>query len=489
MGLFGPPNIEKLKAKKDVQGLIKALSYPKDEVVRISAAQVLGELGDRQAINALIIMLEDKALWVRHTATRSLGKIADPQAVDALIALCKREPDNLAALEGLIESGSDQVTEILLAALRSYDVNIRVKAAEGLNKLDWKPTLPEDKAAAFIASKEWTKLKKLGHAAVEELSIALEVNDWHVNEQCAILLGQIGDKRAVEPLIKRLRPGYGHLMVVIVEALASLGDAWAVPKLLTLLNQNVIGLPEAAARAIVKISDQSSIDVLIQKLDQADPFIRKTAISALVHIGQEAVEPLVKSLDGQNWTTCFAQAEALHQLKWQPDHSPAGIAYCILREDWQGCVAAGPPAVNHLLTILASPNWTMREGALDALDQIGDAREAVLERLIKILHDPSVEVRCKALSILGRLGDARAVSPIISHLKNKSWDERRAAAEALVTLYHSGKLDEGERESVLSYQQHITQPHRDGPLTRGGSDCHSEVYGRADEGIGVPFPT
>ena len=30
MGLFGPPNVEKLKAKSDIDGLIKALAYEKD---------------------------------------------------------------------------------------------------------------------------------------------------------------------------------------------------------------------------------------------------------------------------------------------------------------------------------------------------------------------------------------------------------------------------------------------------------------------------
>ena len=489
MSLFGPPNIENLTLKKDVPGLIKALRYPKDENVRFEAARALGELGDSQAVDPLINSLGDEAPWVRQTAARSLGKIGGSQAVEALIGLTKKEPGNLAALEGLIETGSGQAIDILLAALRSHDMNIRVKAAEELSRLGWKPKRPEDRAASLIACKEWPKLKKLGPDAVDELSAALEVNDWYVNEQCAILLGQIGDRRAVEPLIKRLRPGYGHLMVVIVDALAALGDARAVPKLLTLLNQNVKGLPEAAAKAIVKVSDQSSIELLMEKLDQVDPLIRRTAINALVQVGQVSVEPLVQSLGSQNWSTRFAHAEALYQLGWQPDDSPAGVAYCVLREDWGGCVAVGPPAIDHLVATLHSPSWTMREGALDALDQIGDGHPAVLEALIKILGDPSPEVRCKALSILGRLGDARAISPLISHLKNKSWEERRAAAEALVTLYHSGKLHEGNRKSVLAYQQHITQPHRDGPLTRGGSDCHSEVYGQVDEGIGVAFPT
>ena len=44
MPLLGPPDVEKLKAKKDVKGLIKALRYEKDVKVRYSAAVALGQL-------------------------------------------------------------------------------------------------------------------------------------------------------------------------------------------------------------------------------------------------------------------------------------------------------------------------------------------------------------------------------------------------------------------------------------------------------------
>ena len=43
MGLFGPPDIDKLKANKDVPGLIKALGYEKR----------LGWIGDSRAIGPL----------------------------------------------------------------------------------------------------------------------------------------------------------------------------------------------------------------------------------------------------------------------------------------------------------------------------------------------------------------------------------------------------------------------------------------------------
>ena len=45
MPLFGPPDVEKLKAQNNFNGLIKALGYKKDAAVRQAAAQALIELG------------------------------------------------------------------------------------------------------------------------------------------------------------------------------------------------------------------------------------------------------------------------------------------------------------------------------------------------------------------------------------------------------------------------------------------------------------
>ena len=50
MGLFGPPDVGKLKVKLDLDGLIRALNYEKDWRVRASAAEALGEIKDPRTI-------------------------------------------------------------------------------------------------------------------------------------------------------------------------------------------------------------------------------------------------------------------------------------------------------------------------------------------------------------------------------------------------------------------------------------------------------
>jgi hypothetical protein len=100
MGLFGPPNIEKLKAKKDIYGLLKALEYRKKSdqwihfEVRGQAAQALGELLETRAVGPLIAALNDVSGYVSKAAAKALvmlyrlGKLDD---VTKKVILTRRE--------------------------------------------------------------------------------------------------------------------------------------------------------------------------------------------------------------------------------------------------------------------------------------------------------------------------------------------------------------------------------------------------------------
>ena len=106
MPIFGPPNINKLKVRRDISGLIKALNYRKDPEVREKAAEALGELGDPTATEQLLFMLEDEGCDRGSTVVKALGRIRDHRAVPALISRIKeRDPascrQELSALENI----------------------------------------------------------------------------------------------------------------------------------------------------------------------------------------------------------------------------------------------------------------------------------------------------------------------------------------------------------------------------------------------------
>ena len=167
MFIFGPPNVEHMKQKRDVKGLISALGYVKDAEVRRSAAAALWEIGDARAVEPLIAALKDEVYVVRINAIKALGKIGDPRAVVPLISV-----------------------------LKDRDTNVRIDAAEALGMI--------------------------GDArAVDPLIAALKDEDYYVGESAAEALGKIGTP-AVEPLIDALKDENTGVRKVVVKALINL---------------------------------------------------------------------------------------------------------------------------------------------------------------------------------------------------------------------------------------------------------------------------
>ena len=74
MGIFGEPNIEELKASKNLKGLIEALNDKYGDF-RLEAARALGNIWDSRAIEPLIEALKDEDNYVREAARAALEKI------------------------------------------------------------------------------------------------------------------------------------------------------------------------------------------------------------------------------------------------------------------------------------------------------------------------------------------------------------------------------------------------------------------------------
>jgi len=169
------PDVKKMKSKKDIEGLIKALK-DKDEDVGTNAAEALGEIGDARAVEPLIQALKDEHEDVRGEAADALGEIGDARAVEPLIQALKDEHED-----------------------------VRGEAADALDKLHWRPSDDSEKTLYLLAKQEWDALVELGQLAVEPLIQALEDEDeLNIGKNAIEALGEIGDARAVEPLTQLL---------------------------------------------------------------------------------------------------------------------------------------------------------------------------------------------------------------------------------------------------------------------------------------------
>ena len=84
MPIFGGPNVDKLKSKGDVDGLIKAIEQ-KDDEVAIAAMNALADIKPNQAIEPIRAQLGSASDARRLAAVKELGEMRSESGFKALV--------------------------------------------------------------------------------------------------------------------------------------------------------------------------------------------------------------------------------------------------------------------------------------------------------------------------------------------------------------------------------------------------------------------
>lgn len=241
MPLFGPPNIEKLKAKRNIKNLIKALDYAdspqiqrdaalalceiadpitvpllmnflshSDPAVRASAADALGRLRASQAISALEPLIEDPDEGVRGKAIFSLARLGHSRAEDLLLSALQddSQANRLQAIQTLHALRSSKAIKPLVALLEEENEDIVTASGRALYVMDEKLTLGE----LGVVMEKGSQRQRL-HAidvigsfrkseeAMDKLIQALKTDeDELVRKAAARKMGIIGGQKAIDAL-------------------------------------------------------------------------------------------------------------------------------------------------------------------------------------------------------------------------------------------------------------------------------------------------
>jgi len=83
--LFGPPNIKKMREKKDRKGLARAMEYSHGFGIRYPAARALAELADETCLQAFERALQSGDLQLQQIAAQGLGASGSPEALPILL--------------------------------------------------------------------------------------------------------------------------------------------------------------------------------------------------------------------------------------------------------------------------------------------------------------------------------------------------------------------------------------------------------------------
>lgn len=246
------PNVEKMKKNQDVEGLIKVLDN-EDEELRHEAVDALGNLGDIRAVEPLIELLKDDKSWYLSNVIDALGSLKDPRAVQPLIEIMSIEHVRGNAAQALGEIGDHQAIVPLISYMGisadEYDL-------EDIQEV----------------------LLKFGEAAVLPLIDALKDEDFSLAGRAADLLGEIGDERAIQPLIEAL--DVYSVRNHAAFSLKKFGETAVEPLIHALMVDHI----EYAYYPLIQIGSAGTESVLIEALDY---FSYKDMAEDYLHSGNE----------------------------------------------------------------------------------------------------------------------------------------------------------------------------------------------------------
>ena len=256
--------------------------------------------------------------------------------------------------------------------------------------------------------------------SVTEHIAALDDEDWGVREDAAAALGQFGDPRSVQPLIRALRDSDRAVRVAATSSLTALGqpavlslgfclhdpnlhvqeaaasilamiadDQVFEPLLSALLNPNWI-VRMSAAKGLTRLKDPRSIETMILLLQDKVPAVRDEACRAIQAIGEASIPPLLRGLQDPNWRVRLRAVEALTLLRPQV-------------------------AVEPLMNLVENDSDTaVRQDAVRALGHIG-ARQAV-PLLLASLAKTSLQL--KTIEALGHMRAVEALPHLMALVKS-----------------------------------------------------------------------
>jgi HEAT repeat protein len=246
-----------------VSPLISIVEHGTDSAQQ-AAIEILGAIGDRQAVPTLLAKLKETDETVEKSRIiAALGRIGDPEAIEPLV----------------LDTGDDIIhfPEVTRAIGQMGEPGIRQLV----------DLLGEGAVLALYASKA---LVDIGASAVELLNQTLKHRNLHVRAYAAKTLGNIGSIDAVESLGQAMRDREMLVQWEAIDALSKLGEP-AVAQLIAILPYYHSGsddlLYERAIEALVKIGTLALDQLLVATRHEPWP-TRKGVVLALGQIGDQS---------------------------------------------------------------------------------------------------------------------------------------------------------------------------------------------------------
>ncbi|HEX5062004.1 MAG TPA: HEAT repeat domain-containing protein [Kofleriaceae bacterium] len=388
---------------------IGTLAEGLDREVRVDALVAAGRLGDAKVIDDVLPLMDHQESAMREAATFTLGRSGDKRAVAALLKTLsdRKEREQVLACLGLAQIDDKRVGPALIAALKDASKVDAVRAA----------------CAYAIGVRKIT-------AGVPALLAAVDDNRGETQRLAAWSLGQLGETKALGPLIRAYfaRAGQGADELV-----------WSIGR--------VSGANLAAAPA----GNFSEFPMRSGKYDQF------AALRGLPGpLPMPPANPKLVVDHAKDIATGLTQALAEHRdvvvsvladLDSAPDRLALGaLTPATLDAKTTAAVTSIAQAIEPQVTAqLSSEDPKVRALAVSVTAKLDSGKGGKADSAItRALSDPSDQVRAAAMQSIAVLARRRGsaspelVGALTKTLGSASWSDRRVAALSLGKLGSAG---------------------------------------------------
>ncbi len=454
---------------KDQHHVIGTLTDSPDREVRVEALVAAGRLGDASVLADVLPLADHQELAMREAATFTLGRSGDKRAVPPLVkALGDRRPSVQAlACLGLGQIDDPRVGPAIAGVVRDPSRADSVRGA----------------CAYAVGARRFA-------GGVPALLTALDDNRGEAQRLSAWALGEIGEPRALGPLIRAYFARAGSDADELVWAIGRTSGAGLAPAQLADYSQYPMrsgkyndlqaihdlpdDLPHAPPAPRLLVDHASDIagglqealsehrDVVVSVLADLDaapdrlafgaltPATGDAKVTAAVQTIAQTIEPLVAGqLAAEDPKVRALAVSVIAKMDGGKLHgADAAIAKAL--EDPTDLVRAAamnavvvvaarrgsapPELVAQLGKILSSGSWVDRPIAALSLGKLGTKTDVAA--LTRAATDPSSFVREAVANALGQVGGPGVVEPLTALSHDPLPQVRDAASRALATIHH-----------------------------------------------------
>jgi len=377
-----------------VEALIKALGDG-EALVSDAAAAALVKHG-RKVVPGLLKALESTNVGMRGAAVEALGKIADKSAVQPLIGLLEDTEHPWLAEQRICDLAARALLSIGTPEAR----NAVKRWRETPTGQSFNNKAPVPKAQEAPEPPEDVPTPKIDDDPLLTLLDALHEGEWGEREEAgkklrqyaASLKGKADAARDIQRLIGATQDSDWVVRWAACEALAWAGDRSGVPHLIERLEDDNWMVRIAAVRGLVELQEASAVPAIANLVADDNHNVREATAEALGLLGEASgMDALAQLAQDEERFVRFAATEAVGRLGGE-GALPILISALQDRDEnvrWIACDAlikhGNASAVGELVKLLddiGGPKWEEKricDVAADALEAIGtpEAQAAV----------------------------------------------------------------------------------------------------------------